>query len=393
MIDLSEAAVRDRTHAVADPGADREAREALDARMLWSALTEPGDGVAGALVGALGARDALELVLHRRGSERLMERCGLAAPVARAAVQRWRARAGDAAQTAPAARRADVRVLTPESGPWPARLADLGPHAPLCLWVRGAVSEVVAAGPAVALVGARAATSYGEDVVADLATELGRTGVSIVSGGAYGIDGMAHRAALAAGAVTVAWLAGGVDRAYPAGHRGLLDQVVASGGALVGEAPCGAAPTKWRFLARNRLIAAGSDATVVVEAGWRSGSLNTAGHAASMGRPLGAVPGPITSATSAGCHRLFREYAAQCITSADDVRELLGWGESATQASESADVATRVQRALSTRAARTSAELARRSDLDVEVVESALGLLALEGAVRRVSDGWCASGR
>lgn len=393
MIDLSESAVRRRTRGVAAPDADRSTLEALDARMLWAALTEPGDGVAGALVGALGAREALELVFHRRGSERLMERCGLEARTARAAVQRWRARATDASHAATPAHGAGVHVLTPETGPWPTRLDDLGPHAPLCLWVRGAVSAVVAPVAAVALVGARAATSYGEDVVADLAADLGGGGVSIVSGGAYGIDGMAHQAALAAGAVTVAWLAGGVDRAYPAGHRGLLDQVVASGGAVVGEAPCGAAPTKWRFLSRNRLIAAGSDATVVVEAGWRSGSLNTAGHAASMGRPLGAVPGPITSATSAGCHRLFREYAAQCITSADDVRELLGWGHIGPPEGDDSDDTSRVRAALSSRVARTSADVARRCGLDIVVVESTLGLLALDDAVRRVGEGWRAVAR
>lgn len=393
MIDLSESAVRRRTQGVAGPDADRGTLEALDARMLWSALTEPGDGVAGALVGALGAREALELVFHRRGAEQLMERCGLEARAARAAVQRWRERAADAPHVASAAQRADVRVLTPESGLWPARLDDLGPHAPLCVWVRGAVSEVVASKPAVALVGARAASAYGEDVVADLATDLGRGGVAVVSGGAYGIDGMAHRAALAAGAVTIAWLAGGVDRSYPAGHRALLDQVVASGGAVVGEAPCGAAPTKWRFLARNRLIAAASDATVVVEAGWRSGSLNTAGHAASLGRPLGAVPGPITSATSAGCHRLLREYAAQCITSADDVREMLGWGTAEAEERERAGDTGRVRDALSSRSARTSADLAQRSGLDVAAVESILGLLALEGAAARVGDGWRAVAR
>ncbi|CAI9386354.1 DNA-processing protein DprA [Microbacterium sp. T2.11-28] len=393
MIDVSEAAVRRRTQGVARPDDDLGRLQALDARMLWAALTEPGDGVAGALVGALGAREALELVLHRRGSERLMERCGLDAAAAHAAVRRWRARAGDAPHAVSAAQRAGVRVLTPEAGPWPARLDDLGPHAPLCLWVRGEVSAVVAPAATVALVGARAATSYGEHVVAELAAELGRGGASIVSGGAYGIDGMAHRAALAAGAVTVAWLAGGVDRAYPAGHRALLDQVVASGGALVGEAPCGAAPTKWRFLARNRLIAAGSDATVVVEAGWRSGSLNTAGHAAALGRPLGAVPGPITSATSAGCHRLLREYAAQCITSADDVRELIGWRSTPADPGSSADTLSRVQESLSGRAARTPEELARRSGLDIDAVESALGLLVLDGAARRVGDGWCAPAR
>ena len=150
------------------------------------------------------------------------------------------------------------------------------------------------------------------------------SGAVIVSGGAYGIDGAAHRAALGVGGATVALLAGGVDRAYPQGHQQLLRTIAASG-AVVSEVPCGTAPTKWRFLSRNRIIAALSDATVVIEAGWRSGSLNTAGHAAALGRPLGAVPGPVTSAASAGCHRLLREYDARCVTTAAEVREL--WGD------------------------------------------------------------------
>lgn len=119
-------------------------------------------------------------------------------------------------------------------------------------------------------------------------------------------------------------LAGGVDRAYPVGHSELFGRIADRGGALVSETPIGTAPTKWRFLARGRILAALSRATVVVEAGWRSGSLNTAGHAAALGRPLGAVPGPVTSAASAGCHRLLREHGAVAITGAADVLALLG---------------------------------------------------------------------
>ena len=128
----------------------------------------------------------------------------------------------------------------------------------------------------------------------ELSADLAASGIPIVSGAAYGIDGAAHRAALADGGATIALVAGGVDRPYPTGHSSLIDRI-ATQGAVVSELPCGASPTKWRFLARNRLIAAISAATVVVEAGWRSGSLNTAGHAAALGRSIGAVPGPVTS--------------------------------------------------------------------------------------------------
>jgi DNA processing protein len=158
------------------------------------------------------------------------------------------------------------------------------------------------------------------------------------------------------------------------------------------EVPCGAAPTKWRFLQRNRLIAALSAATVVVEAGWRSGSLNTAGHAAALSRPLGAVPGQITSATSAGTHRLIREYGAQCITSADDVRELLGMPGETDAAAPGDGVytgdATRVKDAMSTRVWRDATEIARRAGMAADVVGGILGLLALDGAVESGIEGW-----
>ena len=155
----------------------------------------------------------------------------------------------------------------------------------------------------------------------EITAGLVERGHTIVSGAAYGIDGMAHRAALASAGRTVAYLAGGVDRFYPSGHDALLTRIVETG-AVVSELPCGSAPTKWRFLMRNRLIAASTKATLVVEAGWRSGSLNVAGYATSLNRPVGAVPGPVTTAASAGCHRLMREFGATVITSADEAAAL-----------------------------------------------------------------------
>ncbi len=177
-------------------------------------------------------------------------------------------------------------------------------------------------------------------------------------------------------------MAGGVDRVYPAGHRTLLERIVSSGGAVASDVPCGSAPTRWRFLARNRLIAAGSDATVVVEAGWRSGSLNTAGHAAELGRPLGAVPGPVTSAASAGCHRLLREYDAHCVTGSADVRELLGITEQQTLFDDDGhDDRACVIAALSGRREQFVADIARTTGLSIDATRAALGLLALEERV------------
>jgi DNA processing protein len=219
-------------------------------------------------------------------------------------------------------------------------------------------------------------------------------GYAIVSGAAYGIDGMAHRAALASQGNTVAVLAGGVDRFYPSGHDALLSRITESG-AVISELPCGQAPTKWRFLQRNRIIAAVSRATVVVEAGWRSGALNTAGHAGSLGRPVGAVPGPVTSAASVGCHRLIREYSAVCVTTPDEMAELAPL-EGATPLFNAGlaggdarvDDATRLLDAMSLRAPRDAADLAARSGLSFAATRALLGTLELDGGVVERGSGW-----
>ncbi|MDR2322260.1 MAG: DNA-processing protein DprA [Microbacterium sp.] len=356
--------------------------------LIWSLITEPGDGVAGALVATLGATEALEVMTSGHG--------GPAEPVdgerpAAGALREGRRRWAPRLDPEPhlvglrAAGRRGVRLLLPSDPEWPASVADLGAHAPLGLWLLGDATAL--ARPGVALVGARASSSYGEHVSGEFAGGLAAEGHVIVSGGAYGIDGIAHRAALRAGGTTVAVLAGGVDRPYPSGHAQLFQRIAASG-ALVSEVACGVAPTKWRFLARNRLISAFSAATVVIEAGHRSGSLNTAGHAAALGRPLGAVPGPITSTTSAGCHRLLRDYDARCVTSVEDVRELLGGARVvATHSAEDPDM-VRLADALNVRAARSSTELAQRSGLSVDRVEALLGILELDGSAVRSERGW-----
>lgn len=367
------------------------------ARLVWSTLVEPGDSVAHRFVSALGPAAALGELRVDMAPD-VFVRAGIDASDGDRGARRWLPRrAGDAVRTAlEAARRARCVSLCPGDEHWPARVDDLGAHAPLALWVRGDPALLSAPAPALALVGARAATVYGEAVAVEFSASLAATGITIVSGAAYGIDGAAHRAALAAGGTTFALLAGGVDRPYPVGHSDLIGRIVSTG-AVVSEAPCGTAPTKWRFLQRNRLIAALSDATVVVEAGWRSGSLNTAAHAASLGRPLGAVPGPITSAASTGCHRLLREFDARCITSADDVRELLAldgdalWptsGDPLAAHRPRTDDRSRVLDALSTRTWRTGGDVARLAGMAQEDVEGVLGLLLLEGGVQSGSAGW-----
>lgn len=391
---LDAGSARHALGAHASPGADDAAVLARYATLVWAHLVEPGDGAAGRLIGTHGPVRALEVAVgaHDTGAlttKELIE-----------GRRRWMPRLApdDVSAGLRSAERAAVSIVTRADAEWPSQLDDLGVHAPNCLWVRGDRSMLTRLRPSVAIVGARAATSYGEHVALELAADLAGDGIPVISGGAYGIDGAAHRAALGVGGLTVALLAGGVDRSYPAGHAGLIDRV-AAGGAVLSEVPWGATPTKWRFLQRNRLIAALSEATVVVEAGWRSGSLNTAGHAATLSRPLGAVPGPVTSAASAGTHRLLREYDAACITSASDVRELLGLADGhpargdapspgGGDARPRTDDTTRVRDALSTRSPRTAADIARRCGMSVDQVEAVLGILRLEGAVQRDATGW-----
>lgn len=219
----------------------------------------------------------------------------------------------------------EIHVVVPGDAAWIKGLDDLLAP-PLALFVKGDLDALIGwqDHPSVAFVGARAATSYGEHVTDELVKGVlsRHPHARIVSGMAYGIDGAAHRAALASGGKTIAFLAGGVDRPYPMGH-GQLHEKIQANGAVISEVTPGTTPTRWRFLARNRLIAAASTATVVVEAGARSGSMNAAGHAAMLGRPHGAVPGPITSMTSVGCHRLIQD-GAQLITSAADIEAMIG---------------------------------------------------------------------
>ncbi len=315
---------------VSVPECDPATDEARIARVAWSRILEPGDGTAGALIAAVGASTALKLLLAGASPEQVgrawTEADPHAAPQSRslhAALERWRPRLDRNATLADLERaaQAGLRPVFPGDATWPEQLHDLGPHAPVMLWVRG---DPRALGlHSLAIVGARAATPYGTHITAELTSGVCVAGASIVSGAAYGIDAAAHRAALAAGAPTVAVLAGGAERSYPRGNSDLIDRIAAHG-AVCSEVVPGTAPTRWRFLERNRLVAALSAATLVTEAGIRSGSLNTAGHAAQLGRALGAVPGPITSAASAGCHRLIREYFASLVTSPSDACELVG---------------------------------------------------------------------
>ncbi|MFT4124509.1 MAG: DNA-processing protein DprA [Microbacteriaceae bacterium] len=441
--------VRGLARALRPGDIDTDAAREVFARAAWSAIAEPGDGDAGALVGALGAPAALQALLD--GRERpdaagaavatALDVEGPGTAVAGEALARWRPRlrSADVLIALRQAARLGIRLVLPGDPQWPAGLDDLGAHAPLALWLRGRPEALAALGDGIALVGARAATGYGEHVAMEASAGLVERGYAIVSGAAYGIDGMAHRTALLSGGRTVAFLAGGVDRFYPAGHERLLSRIVELG-AVLSEVPCGAAPTKWRFLQRNRLIAAASLATVVLEAGWRSGSLNTAGHAAQLGRPLGAVPGPVTSPASAGCHRLLREYDAVLVTNAAEMAELApragtgsfgagcsdaGSADAGSRDAGSVDAGSRdtgsfgaarpgaarpaagrpeappaspspsrpaeqvrVLDALAVRSPRAAADVAARAGMSLAAVQATLGLLEIDDLARSTERGW-----
>lgn len=194
------------------------------------------------------------------------------------------------------------------------------PHA---LWVRGGDLSALTA-QAVTLVGTRAISGYGAQVTESFSRSLSSHQWTIISGGALGVDTVAHRSAVAAGGSTVAVAACGLDRCYPAQNKGLFAEILASGrGALVSEYPPGTPPQRHRFLTRNRLVAALSRGTVVIEAAWRSGALNTLSWASGLGRVAMAVPGPVTTAGSLGCHERIRSGNAELVTSGDEVRSLL----------------------------------------------------------------------
>ena len=286
-----------------------------DARMALCCAVEPGNL---AMTAAVAEHGAAAVFAGLRGS---------------ASRSRWarRAQTLDLKLVGRATERNRLRFLIPGDDEWPAALGDLatadsvqemgGP--PFGLWVKGEAVLAETSVRGVAIVGSRAATPYGQSVASDLAAGLGGCGISVVSGGAYGIDAAAHSGALATEAPTVAVMAGGLDKPYPPGNATLL-QRVAGQGLVISELPPGEHPTRARFLARNRLIAALCPATIIVEAAWRSGARNTVSWASACGRVVLAVPGPVHSATSTTPHRLIRDAEAVLCTGVADVLELVG---------------------------------------------------------------------
>ncbi|MCW5254420.1 DNA-processing protein DprA [Streptomyces sp. SHP 1-2] len=369
------------------PDRDGAADEERLARILLTRVLEPGDATGGRWVRERGAPEVARCLLGP----------GRALPgVTR---KRWsglraRAAAADPRGDLATAREAGVRFVAPGEAEWPRQLDDLGDTRPLGLWVRGRPGLRMWALRSVAVVGARACTEYGAHMAATLAAGLAERGWVVVSGGAYGVDGAAHRGALGAGGATAAVLACGVDRPYPPGHTALITRI-AEQGLVLGELPPGDHPTPSRFVLRNRVIAALTRGTVVVEAAHRSGSLVTARAAARLGRHVMGVPGPATSGLSAGVHELLRGEAV-LVTDADEITELVGgMGELAPERrgpvlpTDLLEPGTRqVLAALPARGAATAAEIARGAGTAPDDAVARLYELRALGYVERHGDDW-----
>lgn len=362
-----------------DPAADADVRS----RVALSRLSEPGDEEMAGWVERFGAPEVLAQIRSARlASNRLAQ-------------YQVRLDTADVEVDLDLAARAGARLLVPGDDEWPAQVDDLDAP-PLLLWVSGLPGLGDMTRRSVAVVGARACTPYGEHVAAEMAAGLGDRGWTVVSGGAYGIDAVAHRGVMAVGGRTVAVLACGIDVVYPAAHDSLLS-AVRTCGAVVSELPPGSRPMRTRFLHRNRVIAALARGTVVVEAALRSGARNTAGHADALSRPVMAVPGQVTSAASAGCHELVRAAGAALVTDASDVVDIVGdlgadgspdrRGE--LRPHDDLDPTTlRVLEALPLRRWAPPDSIARVAGLDAPTVLRSLAALSAAGLATSREGGW-----
>jgi len=376
--------------------------EATLAHVIWSHLCEPGDMLAGALVQKLGPVEALSLI---RGfdaaqaliaalanadahDELLTNREDLASELSDG-IARWRARDNNAAvlRSLELWARLDGQIVTPDAADWPPGLELLGAGAPRVLWLRGQRGALGSLDACIAMVGSRNVSSHGVHAAQAIAESAVAAGLAVVSGGAYGVDAEAHRGTLAAGGITIAVLAGGGDRFYPVGNADLLRQILISGCILAEQAP-GNSPTRWRFLQRNRLIAALGEATVIVEMAVISGAKNTMHHALAMGRAVYAVPGQMLSATARGCNIAIAEGKANIASGADEViKEILGVGFEYESKGELTALQQRILDATSVNTASVERLGIRAGTTNRETL-SALGALELLGLVERRERGW-----
>jgi DNA processing protein len=396
------------------------------ARAALTYLAEPADRWLNELISAHGAARTLEAIRSGRPPD---PNGGLATPqftqrTLQRSMERWRVRLDElpTPDEVIAFRQSGIRLICPGDPEWPEQLADLGHEQPYALWLRGTADLRFNCLRAVAVVGSRAATAYGCYVAAELAASVAARGWTVVSGAAFGVDASAHRGALGADGVTIAVLACGVDVPYPVGHTELLEAVAAQG-VIVSEWPPGRTVSRLRFLVRNRVIAALATGTLVVEAGERSGAVNTARHARDLGRRLMAVPGPVTSDQSAGCHRIIRDWQGTLVTTAAEVIEHLsplGATLEPANAPSVTDLAapagsagatgprsgrgrrlrpaldldatdletTQVLDAMPARGGMAATRIAQRAGIDPTTAVRCLAALAASGFIERCNEGW-----
>jgi len=377
-------------------------------RLACAALTylaEPDDEVLGTLLGMCEPAEMVAAIRAGRLPAHLDAWVAGCVPADRAAVtlalQRWRTRLPllPDDESLAALCRDGIRLVCPTDPEWPEDLDRLVTARPYALWLRGNADLAFSCMRSVSMVGSRAATGYGTHVAGEIAADLSQRGWALISGGAYGIDAAVHRGALVTGGITIAVLACGVDHPYPAGHAELFEAITGDG-LVISEWPPGSRPTRLRFLVRNRVIAALSRGTVIVEAGERSGALNTARHAVELSKPLMAVPGPVTSAQSAGCHKILRDWNGSCVTSAADIAVMLARaGEelppealmvrSQEQSRDHLDRdSAKVLDAFPARGTVGASTLAVQAGVDLDSVLSCVGLLAGAGFIERGPKGW-----
>ncbi|MFV2174991.1 DNA-processing protein DprA [Actinomadura sp. LOL_016] len=367
--------------------AERAARAAL------SAVAEPGDAFLNRIIDHCGAEPALRSIRTGTPPD------GLSLTEKESArLEHWRIRLVAAAPEQDLTVCAELggRLICPGDPEWPTTLDDLGGERPYALWLRGPGDLRRSCLHSVAIVGSRAASPYGTHVASEFAAELADTGWTVISGGALGIDAAAHRGSMAADGPTIAVLANGFDVPYPASNEGLFAEM-ARRSVLVSESPPGTHPHRLRFLVRNRVIAALSRGTVIVEAEARSGALNTASWARRLNRVVMAVPGQVTSRTSVGAHRLLREEGTILVSRYEEVIEAVGRiGDDLAPAPRTPvlprdrlDPVTRsVLEAFPARGPIGPAQLAAKAGVPISMINAKLGLLAAGGFIERAAAGW-----
>ena len=349
------------------------------ARLALSQVFEPGDYRIAGLVGALGGIKVMEML---RTGDHDLPRVDVAARLARV----------DPVRQLETGMQRGMRYVVQGDPEWPSQLEPLDHVTPLyertgCppgLWVRGPLTLDTLSN-SVAIVGARAATTYGAEMASSIAADVGRAGYTVVSGGAYGIDIAAHRGAINAGTPTVAVLACGADRIYPPSHVRLFD-ILAREGAIVSELAPGLAPMRLRFLSRNRLIAGAARGTVIVEAGRRSGARNTANWTTRLSRPLMGVPGPVTSAASEGVHQMLRSGEAVLVTSGEEVLEMVGAAGEHLTFEELEPALPRDQITLREQQILDAVPVGSGAPVDSIALTAGISVLAVQGALQILQD-------